>query len=76
MSDCSAEDPARSSADLQSQDRLHQHPGRRAAGGDAVSEVLLKALNSSASFFSSAALCSVPILQLDLYLKWKRITGD
>ena len=38
MSDRSAEDFARSSSDLQSQDGLHQHPGRRAAGGDAVSD--------------------------------------
>lgn len=32
-----AEDPAGGSAHLQGQDRLHQHPGRRAARGDAVS---------------------------------------
>lgn len=47
MSDRSAEDPARSCSDFQSQDGLHQHPGRRAAGGDAVSdEVPLKGSSS------------------------------
>lgn len=54
MSDCSAEDPACSCSDFQSQDRLHQYPGRRAAGGDAVSdEEPVKG-----SSYSGAALCS------------------
>lgn len=37
ISDRPAEDPPRSCAHIQSQDRLHQHLGRRAAGGNAVS---------------------------------------
>lgn len=37
MSDRSAEDPPRSSSHFQSQNRLHQHLGRRAARGNAVS---------------------------------------
>lgn len=40
MSDRSAEDLACSCSHFQSQDRLHQHPCRCAAGGDAVSETL------------------------------------
>lgn len=63
VSDCSAEDPTRSSSDLQSQDRFHQHPGRRAARGDAVSAE------------EASILTLVTILQLHLFLKWKRITA-
>lgn len=36
--DCSAEDPPCCSPHFQSQNGLHQHPGRRLAGGDAVSD--------------------------------------
>lgn len=35
--DCPSEDPTGSSSHIESQNRLHQHPGRCSARGDAVS---------------------------------------
>lgn len=59
MSDRSAEDFARSSSDLQSQDGLHQHPGRRAAGGDAVSDAApIKGFQQLCQFLLQGTLCS------------------